>query len=158
MLSFIYKFHFILYSVIQWDKERETKSLRESQREKPWGRAGLLEEATSTAHRSRGTGAEQWADDRSTVYRSTMSISDLRWGATRRAMMRMTSSLRWRRRRRDRPWVTGFGFGLCIGDFFFINTSMLCVWFAEFCVWFAFVLGFDLFASDDLTWWDSAKR
>ena len=40
-------------------------------------------------------------------------------------------------------WFTGFYFGLCIGDFFFlINTSVLCVWFAEFCVWFAFVLGF----------------
>ena len=35
--------------------------------------------------------------------------------------------------------------------FFLINTSVLCVWFAEFCVWFAFVLGFDLFASDDVT-------
>ena len=31
--------------------------------------------------------------------------------------------------------------------FLFINTSVLCVWFAEFCVWFAFVLGFDLSAS-----------
>ena len=39
-----------------------------------------------------------------------------------------------------------------LGIFFFlINTSVLCVWFAEFCVWFAFVLGFDLFASDDAT-------
>ena len=37
-----------------------------------------------------------------------------------------------------------------LGIFFFlINTFVLCVWFAEFCVWFAFVLGFDLFASDD---------
>ena len=35
--------------------------------------------------------------------------------------------------------------------FFLINTSMLCVWFTEFCVWFAFVLGFDLFANDDAT-------
>ena len=34
-----------------------------------------------------------------------------------------------------------------LGIFFFlINTSVLCVWFAEFCVWFAFVLGFDLSA------------
>ena len=44
-------------------------------------------------------------------------------------------------------WFTGFDFGLCIGDFFFfflINTSVLCVW-------FAFVLGFDLSASDDAT-------
>ena len=51
-------------------------------------------------------------------------------------------------------WFIGFDFGLCIGDFFFflINTSVLCVWFAEFCVWFAFVLGFDLSASDDATW------
>ena len=51
-------------------------------------------------------------------------------------------------------WFTGFDFGLCIGDFFFfflINTFVLCVWFAEFWVWFAFVLGFDLFASDDAT-------
>ena len=64
-----------------------------------------------------------------------------------------TSSLRRRRRQRDRPWVTGFGFGLCIGDFFLINTSVLCIWFAEFYVWFAFVLGFDLSASDDATWW-----
>ena len=64
----------------------------------------------------------------------------------------MMSELQRRRRRRDRPWVTRFGFGLCIGDFFFlINTSVLCVWFVKFCVWFAFVLGFDLFASDDVT-------
>ena len=45
----------------------------------------------------------------------------------------MTSSLR----RRDRLWVTRFGFGLCIKDFFFfflINTSVLCVWFAAFSV------------------------
>ena len=41
-------------------------------------------------------------------------------------------------------WFTGFDFGLCIGDFFLINTSMLCVW-------FAFILGFDLSASDDAT-------
>ena len=34
---------------------------------------------------------------------------------------------------------------------FFINTSVLYVWFAEFCVWFAFVLGFDLSASDDVS-------
>ena len=47
----------------------------------------------------------------------------------------MMSLLRRRWWRRDRLWVTTFGFGLCIGDFFFlINTSMLCVW-------FAFVLG-----------------
>ena len=47
-------------------------------------------------------------------------------------------------------WFTGFDFGLCIGDFFFfflINTSVLCVWLVEFCVWFAFVLGIDLSAS-----------
>ena len=56
--------------------------------------------------------------------------------------------------RRDCPWVNGL-LGLilvCVlGIFFFflINTSVLCVWFAEFCVWFAFVLGFDLSASDD---------
>ena len=64
MLSFIYKFHFILYSVIQWDKERETESLRE----KHWGRARLPKEAMSTAHWSRGRGAKRWANDRSTVY------------------------------------------------------------------------------------------
>ena len=64
------------------------------------------------------------------------------------------------------PWVTGFGllgfgFGLCIRDFFlfFINTSVfsllehLCVWFAGVC--FAFLLGFDLSANDDTTWWVS---
>ena len=36
--------------------------------------------------------------------------------------------------------------------FFFINTSVLYVWFAGvLCFWFAFVLGFDLSASDDAT-------
>ena len=35
--------------------------------------------------------------------------------------------------------------------FFLINTSVLYVWFAKFCVWFSFVLGFDLSASDDAT-------
>ena len=41
----VHKFHFNFF--IQWERERER--LRESQREKPWGRAGLPEGATSNA-------------------------------------------------------------------------------------------------------------
>ena len=70
-----------------------------------------------------------------------------------------------RRRRRDCPWVSGLlglilvcVLGIFFFFFFLINTSVLCVWFAEFYIWFAFVLGFDLSASDDATWWDSARR
>ena len=170
MLSFIYKFHFILYKFFQsfseikrkrdWDSERElerktlregrtaggskssnehrspeqrqrhrgramsrwrclrcwsaihfrfnfseikSERLRESQREKERNtlREGQREHrAASTEHRSRGRAI--------CVLRSP--ICDEGWPGER---------WRRRRRRRDRPWVTGFGFGLCIGDFFF---------------------------------------
>ena len=121
----------------------KSERLRESQREKERNtlREGWREHrVASIEHRSRGRVIFVL---RSPIY------DEGRPGERRR---------QWRRR--DRSWVTGFGFGLCIGDFFFflINTSVLCVWFAEFCVWFAFVLGFDLSASDDATWWDSTRR
>ena len=171
MLSFIYKFHFILYSVIQWDKERERLRVWERVREKN------LEGGPDCRRKPRGwraplTGAEaeaqtaeRWADDRSTVYDVDVDLwanVDLRWGVT--IATTTTSSLRRWQRRRDHPWVNGL-LGLilvCVlGIFFFfflINTSVLCVWFVEFCVWFAFVLGFDFSASDDATWWDFARR
>ena len=49
------------HSVFQWDRERER--LRESQREKPWGRAGLPEGATGNEHRCTGAEAEPISDD-----------------------------------------------------------------------------------------------
>ena len=134
--------------------EIKRERLRESQREKERNtlKEGRKEHrVASTKHRRRGRAI--------CVLRSP--IYDLRWGAIGRATTTTTSELQRRRWRHDHPWVTGFGFGLCIGDFFLfflINTSVLYVWFAGvLCFWFAFVLGFDLSTSDDTTWWDSAS-
>ena len=121
----------------------------------------------STAHgspaqrqRRRRQSDEPNADDRSTVYDVDV---DLRWGATVATTTTTTSSLQRQRRQRDRPWVTGFGFGLCIGDFFFLDkhlcalSSVLVVWFAEFWFWFAVVLGNGVW-SLPATWWDFYRR
>ena len=138
MLSFILSFisfipFFITYKFIQSYSFSEIKRERELER-KTLREAGLpeAEEAmrlTSTAHgspvqrqRRRRQSDEPNADDWSTVYDVDV---DLRWGATV-ATMTTTSSLRRRWRRRDHPWVTGFGFGLCIGDFFFFFDKHLC--------------------------------
>ena len=120
---------------------RDWERVREKKGKIPWGSAGG---STKWWALSTGAEAEQFA------------FSDLWWGAIGRAMMTTTSSLQ----RRDRPWVIGFGFGLRIRDFFIFDKHLcaLCLVCWVLCVWFAFVLGFDLSASDDATWWDSARR
>ena len=126
--------------------EIKSERLRESQREKERNtlREGRREhQAASTEHRSRGRAI--------CVLRSPI-CDEGRPGERRR------------RRRRARcgdndgdvtvRGLLGLVLVCVLGIFFFfflINTFVLRVWFAEFCVWFAFVLGFDLFASDDAT-------
>ena len=116
--------------------EIKTNKLRESQREKERNtlREGRREHrAASTEHWSRGIAI--------CVLRSP--ICDEGWSSERRRQRRA--------RYGDDVIVRGL-LGLvlvCVlGIFFFflINTYVLCVW-------FGFVLGFDLSTSDDTTWW-----
>ena len=128
--------------------EIKSERLRESQREKERNTLseGRMEHrVASTEHRSRGRAI--------CVLRSP--ICDEGWPSERRRA----------RLGDDDGNVTVRGLlGLvlvCVlGIFFFFFDKYLCAlclvcW--VLCVWFAFVLGFDLFASDDATWWDSAS-
>ena len=167
MLSFIYKFHFILYKFIQsfgeikrerdWDSERELerKTLREC---RTAGGSHEADKHRSPAQRQR---RRRQSDEPMTDLPSTMSMSICE------KMSICDEGWPLRRRRRARcgddvivHGLLGLVLVCVLGIFFFflINTSVLCVWFVEFCVWFAFVLGFDLSASDDATWWDFAKH
>ena len=89
----------------------------------------------------------------------SMSICDEGW------------PLRWRRRRRARcgnndgdvtvRGLLGLVLVCVLGIFFFFfykHLFALCLVCCVLCVWFAFVLGFDLSANNDATWWDSARR
>ena len=156
----VHKFHFI-FSFSEIERERERERLRESQREKPWRRAGLPEGATSNAApkqrqsdlRSPMTHLpstiwenfisffhfseikREWEKERNTLRegRKEHQAPEQRQSDLRSSISDLRSTMRGKRRWRRGascgvavtwPWVTGFGlpgfgFGLCIGDFFF---------------------------------------
>ena len=134
MLSFIYKFHFILYSVIQWDKERER--LRVWERVRHYTLEGgpdcrRKQRAPLTGAEAEAQSDEPMIDLPFTGLRCWSSICDERRPGERR---------RGQRARCGDVTVRGL-LGLvlvlvCVlGIFFFlINTSVLCVWFAAFTV------------------------